>query len=391
MQNTLLSDASSCVSAECFLGTESSPDGSLSIEILESSKMNIEHSDLLEISGTCADMGRVDNRIFVRVYNNSEVLSVEPYIDNSKSTLCLSDDAASGLTGQQCLFITQGPSFKLATDSGETEFPRCINGRFSFMVRLGDITLISPSSVKNYSVQVQLQVGGTSTENSTSNELELAQTEFVEQIVTRSVTSPEFAVKTVGASNTCEIYTEPYKFNPTLLYYIYRQKVGFTNMGVTNLSTIDPIVGPLTFNYTPLNTASALARIAENGLVPGVTYRYSTSTQDPTSNVQSDNTTNVISCVIPAPVITGTVNETSNVCNVSVATAVGPLFEWAYSTTPGWTSSNGAGTPILGGNNGGVEHSPGTANTVHYIAVRYRDASGIYGEWSNELSCVYQN
>lgn len=132
-QSSLLSDRVECSIEDCPL-VQSKIDGSLSIEPDSSGyQLNVDKSDIIEISGKCNDLSISKNRIYVRVYEGEDT-SVDPYIDNANSPNCIGS-LTSEMNNQRCFWITQGAG---VVDNG-LEYPQCFNGRFSFSVRLGRI------------------------------------------------------------------------------------------------------------------------------------------------------------------------------------------------------------------------------------------------------------
>lgn len=385
VQNTLLTDGSECTSSDCSFDSLTKPSGTLQIQIQESSKLDVGTSNLLEVSGSCSDMGQVNNQILAQVYHNSEDLTVSPYIDNSISTRCITN--ASGLpTTDTCFFVSQGPGALADTPSGvTTEFPRCINGRFSFQVKLGNVTVVSGEQ-KKYYVRAKLRVSG-----SESNE-----TNWVGQTVTRGVGSPMIAVNNTSGGTVNKVYLQPFKYKSGFEYAIRREVSGYGASGTSYSSSADITVyapfAPYEPPYPAIGLSSSVIDYSDNLLISGVTFNYYSKAR--IGGIENNVRDQVTTVTTPMPSISGTINETTNDCSFTVSFTPSGTPEWAYESTAGWSSSNSNATSTA------FEGGPLTAtlnisdvpvNQPRYVAVRFWRFDGsqnIHGPWSNELTCV---
>lgn len=104
----------------------------------------VETTDLVEITGTCNDLGRRDNRIIVQVFEGDDEAAA-PIIDNSSSSQCESHITTSSLqpsagVGKTCLLISDGVGRVGDGEEGSApRYPQCFNGKFGFQIRLGRI------------------------------------------------------------------------------------------------------------------------------------------------------------------------------------------------------------------------------------------------------------
>lgn len=419
--NSLLTDASSCSGSNCASNNPTSTTGSL--EMLPSETIMaslVERSDLVEISGTCRDLGRRKNRIIVQVFEGENEASF-PVIDNSIDHTCRDNIStsslqpyvdASGTTQRQtCLVVSDGYGV-VETGQSQPQYPQCFNGRFSFKVRLGRIIRKSvnlnsqdnsTNPLANYMVRMKLRTNDGGTQESA----------WAKVLITRLITKPIFTLTGDANAFRCEVLlASPAKFMDI------RYKTDFTWLGPTHgkvtsggvetfsnsvsgtlydtadLTGIAPLVLP------PSGTGITLDRyyhfgkgapggVAQNkGLMPGITYKYKMKAYD--FNYATDYNsvfgagiyedsgfTNEGSCIIPPPSITQReLDSTTNSCTFTLAgvnssfTNPGSPYriEWRYSDSSTWTSLNpNGGTLVSGTVSGGTITSTCRAENTCYI------------------------
>lgn len=249
-----------------------------------------EGSDLVEITGSCKDLGRKANRIMVQVFEGEDD-SKQPIIDNSIGITCQNNISTSSLQSgiSPCLIISQGIGL---ADTGNTtsQFPQCFNGRFSFQLRMGRIIRQDTSSTSNsddtnpktrYLVKMKLRT----TDGITSDSG--AATMFVN----RSLAVPMFDVKPNKDNDRCEIIFNPSKFRD-IRYTLsttwsgpsYAASGSFTNTVSGNVYyEKQPTFPPLGDGTTIENFhhfGQPLDPLGTIGLMPGVTYTYQMQSSD---------------------------------------------------------------------------------------------------------------
>ena len=158
VQSSLLRDREACTTDNgCLKEQQKTITGDLSITPDATNiTVNVEVTDVAEISGSCRDLGRSDHRILVQLFEGEDE-SVVPILNNTESYNCgpTSTTAPLALQGQRCLWTGIGNPL-IPADTPTTEYPRCVNGRFSFRVRLGKILRDGASELKNYMVRMQV-------------------------------------------------------------------------------------------------------------------------------------------------------------------------------------------------------------------------------------------
>jgi hypothetical protein len=408
---SLLSGPDSCVDSVCSQNSKTEITGELSLTQNSTATQNIEQGDLLEVSGTCVDLGRREQRILVQVLPVDDDPAVMPYIDNSISKKCQLNTVGL-LTTQQCIFVSLGNGLtEVDSTTGDTRlYPQCVNGKFSFKVRLGTVSKVS-GTIKNYLVRTKMR---------TINPV--GETGWNETKVTRKLSAPKFSLISKPQQNICQIRIEPYKFKdavlaqeniPNILYSIRQQAVGYTATGSQNPAVI-PSTPPLRlggsgffpFDVTQIDLGDSIANFFDGrtnpfvvlagtvpvSIQPGVKYNYTVQARaGADDSVLSSSQT----CELPIAINIG--SSTGLVCSLPLAlgSAVpGFLYEWQYSTVPGWTSSNGNGQgfipcatdPAVPCNFSLAAGSFASGGT-YYAAVRTFDGGAFYGKWSNEVAC----
>lgn len=123
MANSLLTSGSDVTAAP----TESVEEGQLDIQPDNAAiSLNIDQSDVVEITGNCKDLDRRQNRILVEVFAGDDE-TLDPYISNAISNKCLDTSAASVKSGIEfstntldpySLVIQTGGSYTFASVAG---------------------------------------------------------------------------------------------------------------------------------------------------------------------------------------------------------------------------------------------------------------------------------
>lgn len=395
---TLLSKNKSCTGENCTTSTPGTISGELAIlpdegEIFSSP----EGSDLVEITGSCKDLGRKANRIMVQVYEG-ENDAVAPIIDNSIGVMCQDNistssltspavDSVTGLSGPKtCLLISQGIGL---ADTGNTtsQFPQCFNGRFSFQLRMGriirrDTATTDQSDATNPKVRYLVKMKLRTTEGVT------ADSGTSTMVVNRALATPMFSVTPNKDNDRCEINFNPSKFRD-VRYSLYTTWTGpswAASGSVTNV-----VSGPIYVDkqpaFPPVGDGTSIEKFYHFGqpidpsgligLMPGVTYSYRMQSTDFSfKNVAVPTITDYeaqfgagknelspmsgdVSCLMsPAYVSKRTLNNggvgTPNSCLLELAgyNVRGYSLEWRVSdTSPTWmiTSPNSGFLVTVGG------------------------------------------
>lgn len=385
---TLLSSYKACTSTsttvdDCTTDTTTTT-GAIEITTTNATlAQNIDSSDMVEITGTCRDQGRKNNRIMVQVFAGDLIETVEPYIDNSESNKCL--NTASGIAaGEKCFSVTKG--IGLTEDVGlpaQKDFPQCHNGQFGFSVRLGKI-LTDTALGLNYLVRLKLR----------TQEGTLSDTVWSRVTITRKLTAPVIDTPTAVTTNyQCSLTTGVARFNQNIQYALQRSYVG----GLTGTTYSYAIPGfgltsasPYAFAYT------------DSGLTDGVTYTYTlTGTEAQYAayygGVPQTAVSNSVTCTMPAPTLTMPQAPTTNTCYFGLTQrnyTAGIGYDLAYSTLAGWSTASGQtyqGLATCASGNlfsiCGVTSGMVSATTF-YFAVRARGSgTDEVGKWSAEMPC----
>lgn len=385
---SLLSDGKTCTSTSTEINCITSPSNSLgAIDIQPSAttiSANMELTDTVEITGSCHDLGRKNNRILVQVFAGELDESVDPYIDNSTSDKCL-DASSSGIpVGQKCFNVTTGLGLK--EDVGlpdEKTFPQCHNGQFGFSVRLGKV-LSSVALGTKYLVRFKLR----------TQEGSLNDTVWSRVSITRELSAPridEAVVDPVQVS--CALSTSVARFNPYINYSLLRTYNLF-NGGVSVAAPI-PAFGAT-------SASPAAFKFTNTQLVDGVTYNYSlvaAEGQFPYVTVPTA-ISNTISCAMPKLSMRLWKAPTSGTCYINVAqvntVAVGLSYDIGYSTNPAWVDQNVIPTAGFC-SSGSIESSDcavsglATGGQQYYISVRAKRgavfATDEIGKWATAIPC----
>ena len=181
VQSTLIKDRAECTESNgCIKVQQKEVSGDLSITP-DSNQItaNVERSDSVEVSGSCRDLGRYDNRIIVQVFEGEDE-GGQAYLDNSASFNCIgSTTTTPAINGTRCFWNTLGSGIVAPT----TEFSRCFNGRFSFRVRLGKTLRDGSNNIINYLIRFKLR---------TTNPA--ADSPYGRVVVNRAISKPSFSV-----------------------------------------------------------------------------------------------------------------------------------------------------------------------------------------------------
>ena len=391
--------------------------GELSLSVLSQQvTVNMDQSDTVEISGSCVDLGRLDNRIYVEVFAGTDE-TVDPYIKNEITSNCYSIAGAGIITSSginsndKCFWITKGPG--LIVDPGlpsQKDFPQCNNGQFGFSVKLGKI-LTDPALGTTYTVRMKLHSDTSGVPDGT----------WTRVSVSRGLSAPRIvsSVPDDLATFTCDIKNSLARFNSNLAYTLTRtyklagggpsplaaiNLPGFLSKTSTDLTAFDYQDGPMTASI----------------LVEGVTYNYSLKVTEaqyaPYAPAPIPSTANsaISSCAVPKPILSQytAVAPIAGECNFYLSTpnfGANVRYHISYKQQAGWAANPttsppdiscaaGAGLGTLQSGDG-VCHIRGlTSGQTYYFNVRaYRDISPTnlaadlateeVGIWSNEINC----
>ena len=386
MTSSLLTDYIPCSSSDSICQNAQSttePIGEFSITpdfpILLSS---IEDSDLIEVTGTCNDLGRKSHKILIKLYEGAAGSTI-PILDNTISDKCqdhvsttLLKPDSSG-TAQTCLFVTTG--YGVIDSSTGSVYPQCFNGRFSFSVRLGrqlrqDMSVgasfdTSVNAVDNYLLRLQLR----------SLENVVSESSISSVILNRTLLKPNYTVTPNFTDSRMEFNLKPSQFMD-IRYSAEFEMVGpsngqtgaFTNSASSTLFTNIPVLFPLNSSGNSLenyyhNQLSVLHGINAGGLLPGMTYKYRFKSTDfmhgvdyiaqfGAGNYEDSGWTTDLNYNFPPPTIisstpfsdvNGCEFKTSGMNMQSVSGTRIFKTEWAYSSSLNWTTDDPNGD--LGG------------------------------------------
>ncbi len=393
-QKSLLSAGTACTDASCTQSSVTDITGDPSITVSDQ-VMNVEQSDLAEITGDCSDLGRKNNQIRVSVFSAEE--SVSPYIDNSISKNCQVNTIGL-LTSYQCIFVTVGNGITDAS-SGAT-YPQCINGKYGFKVRLGSVSKIL-GVVQKYTVRLQL--------------LTFPGQSPVERVkISRDISPPEFTLSPPDAQSQCAVRIKPFKFKttgsateniPIITYSIKRQDVGFDVNGAQNPAVIpaippDRLAGFFSFNASRIDAGDSIANFIDGGisaysvlsptavapLQPGVKYTYYVQAQAgaDVSVLSSPKT-----CNMPTPTLYMFMEPSLGVCHYRLSPeSRNPFVAYQWCNAASAAAATAAVCvplgPVCSGSGDCNQSKVGSA--TNYIAVR-TVMGGMYSKWSNVMAC----
>lgn len=357
--------------------------------------LNVESSDTIEITGSCIDLNRKNNRILVEVFAGEDE-TTPPFISNAEGNNCLDSTSAtqSGLTSASgtCFWVTQGAG--LIEDAGlpsQKNYPQCYNGQFGFRVRLGRILVNSNVGQPNLKYLIRMKLR---TQDGT-----IADTAWSRVLVDRGLTTPLISSATYDATTfKCKIKSTPARFNFGILYTLTRTYTDIlqTAVGTTNLYT--------GLNTSLITTGASVFDWDNYGLAEGVTYNYTlTSTDNNYVYTTAPSSASVaVSCETPVPTIAVPPQPSANTCYMSLGSAANPYwgsaatsinYEWAYSTTASWigvgSNANSGYTLATCGNTTACTQAGLAGATTYYFAVRAIGANGAgeKGKWSPLMSC----
>ena len=363
-------------------------DGSLGIQPDNSELvMNVDDSDIVEITGSCVDLDRKNNRILVEVFAGEDE-SVDPYVSNALSDYCQNISSGLPIT-DKCFWVTKGVGLiEEANLSTQRSFPQCHNGRFGFSVKLGKI--LGPN-VK-YTVRYKLR---------TLDGL-LTDTIWARTSVYRGLNTPIIDSATFNASTTqCLIITSPARFNDKIYY--------------TLEGTVKDADGT-TFNWTPYpDKTTALTDVGlsvfnwnEYGpmgvILQGLTYSFTLKSKESLVLGAPSSVSSVVNCETNRLKAELTTNPAPNTCFLrlsetsSINLGWNPggggavSYQWGYSTIPNWADMNlsftaaacneGADTPIC-------TQAALSSGATFYFAVREvgNTMTPQIGKWSEAIKC----
>ncbi len=359
--------------------------------------VNMDGSDVVEITGSCVDLDRKPNRIFVEVFAGEQDESADPYITNEITSNCYDRSGLSGivtsagiLSGGKCFWITKGVGLIEGSPIAR-EFPQCHNGQFGFSVKLGKILTNSALGL-NYLVRMKIRTddGG------------ISDSPWTRVKISRGLSPPKITTITPNdTSYTCDIKTEVSRFNSSLLYTVSKTFNYFSggSSSSSNLGT-----------FTNLNSSSALAFSVSDAVVQGVTYSYNLSVIDsqyaPYPMPQPTSISSPVTCKVSAPVVVPSgVTPAAGQCRLSLLgfNPSGVSYQIKYFTSPLWTKDPTKPSAVAVCSAGSLSSECVInglgSGTKYYIAVRsYVDnnpangspdtGSEQVGEWSNELFCT---
>lgn len=356
----------------------------------------INNSDTVEISGTCYDQGKYNNRIIVQVFADEDEAQT-PYINNEVSLYCQSSSnpVQSGLesnTSDQCIYVTSGLGVQEVVSSQQTLYPQCFNGQYSFSVRLGKVLADSGKPYKKYLVRFKLRAIEPSPALPTDSE-------WMRVTVDRPLEKPSMGLTPMQASGdsfACLVNGKASRTNLNIYYSLTRS---FTD------PTTSTVQGPTAVytNKNALDVSNLFSVFNYKDILPeGQTYTYQlTSTEGQYAYTAGNTPTEVsqsLTCKLDPPVLQATGTSTSSECYFGVVTPnIGPniYYEYGYrQDSVGWTTTNPNGQmiPATCAAGSSVCTMSGLASgSYYYVAVRARDnTQSIIGNWSNVVTCRTQ-
>ncbi|MFZ3229229.1 MAG: hypothetical protein WA160_03405 [Pseudobdellovibrio sp.] len=387
--NSLLIDSTLCTTTSALTDSGCTASSTTQQGVLEiqansaTMTVNMEKSDTVEITGTCHDLGRKNNRILVEAFAGDLNEAVDPYVSNGISSKCL--NTSSGVaTTEKCFSVTKG--IGRIEDIGlpdQKDFPQCHNGQFGFSVRLGKILTDATLGV-NYLIRFKLR----------TEEGSLSDTIWSRVSVVRKLTTPIIDSTTATPlAFQCNLKTSLARFNQNITYTLQRT---FNQLsGAPSVAIAIPGFGATSAsigNYDYYDT----------GLVDGVTYNYSlVATESQYAGlypVAQTSASTPISCPITKPVVGLSSAPTANTCPIGVSffspVATGIIYEIGAFAGTGWTGVgfNGANAGPVGCTTGSIQTAnckiAGLISGVEYsISVRAIGPSGEIGLWANEFKC----
>lgn len=396
---SLLSKASlnSCIidptQAACS-GSGSSTTGALEIFTTQSTKTAaINNSDTVEITGTCVDQGKFNNRIIVQVFADEDE-NQTPYINNENNLFCQSSSnpVQSGLesnNSDQCIYVTQGMGVVEGAGISQTIYPQCFNGQYGFSVRLGKVLADSGKPYKKYLVRFKLRAIEPTPALPTDSE-------WMRVSIDRPLEKPSISAvpeQGINSAHGCRVNAKASRTNFSILNSLTRT---FTNP-VNGL-----VVGP-TSVYTNISSNYTVEPVSiydyKDYLPEGLTYSYQLTTTESQFSYTGGNTpteiSQVVKCALQKPTITMTTSATANTCYFGVASPnVSPnvIYEFGYRQDDvGWPINNPNGYFINAncGSGSPVCTMTGLAAASYYhVAVRAKNnVLGIVGGWSPAITC----
>lgn len=415
MTSTLLSSYQSC-KEDCPTSTPGTISGELAIRPEEGEiYLSPEGSDLVEITGSCSDLGRKSNRILVQVYEGEDDART-PIIDNSIDVNCQDNISTSSLVSSgACLLISQGIGI---ADTGQStsQYPQCFNGRFSFQLRMGRIirkdTFANDRSDETnpkvrYLVKMKLRTTDSITSDSAAATL----------VVNRSLPVPVVTPVLNRDNDRCELSLNPSKFRD-IRYSLFTTWTGpsWAASGSMTNTVSGPIYVDKQPTFPPVGDGTGVEKFyhfgeplnSSLGLLPGVTYTYRVQAGDysfrnvsnPTLTdyeVQFGNTAAAVersvmsptySCVVSPAYVANRTEQvqgagTPNTCtlqlggyNLRTSGGISYKIEWRVSTSPNWMVTTPNSGFLISDCNGGSTCSV-HGDTATASATTYINASGV--------------
>lgn len=397
----LVSGAKSCTSSDPFCSTapDSPTVGDLAIQAEPIPAVNIDQSDIVEVTGTCVDLGRKKNRILVEVFAGENDESVDPYITNEITSNCYSINGAAALTSsglfsnEKCFWVTKGVG--LVEDAGlpsQKDFPQCHDGQFGFAIKLGKILNDTGSPLgTNYLVRYKIR----------TDEGGISDSAWTRTTISRQLSPPKVSSTLYDpVDHSCHLTMDVSRFNPNLFYSLYRD-FKLVGGGATPKA-------PEPFYGNPNGLSPGAYNFENFNLVDGVTYNYSLSVIDTQFSYLPALTpvfSNSIPCQTTAPQIVSSPSlPPPGSCmfyinNYNPNPAV--TYQIKAFTAGTWTSSATDPSVAYNCTSGNLQVTcsvSGLASGVNYFfAVRqFKDTivNGLpdllaeeVGKWSSELNC----
>ncbi len=400
----LVSGSASCTTNDPLCSTlpDTSTEGELAIQADTVPAVNMDKSDVVEITGTCVDLGRKKNRILVEVFAGDLDESVDPYISNGITSNCYHINGggittSSGISSSdKCFWVTKGVG--LTEDAGlpsQKDFPQCHNGQFGFAIKLGKILNDTSSPLgTNYLVRYKLR----------TDDGIVSDSAWTRTPISRQLTPPKITSTLPKPANfSCQLAMDISRFNPFLTYSLTRD-YKLLGGGATAPTAIP--------SYTSVNSLTSISYSYEDfNLVDGVTYNYNLSVDETQYAPYAPLLTPMVSIAtpcktLPPPIVSSNIVPPTGSClfylaNYNFDPSV--KYEIGFSDVDGWSKKPQpyVFTPTAcssGSLSSTCTRSGLISGKKFYFAVRsYRDQNGNstpdilseeVGEWSHELNCI---
>jgi|GEM_PF-5097750 len=401
--------------------------------------LNIDDSDRVEITGTCKDLDRKNNRILVEVFAGEEENTLTPYISNVFSDKCQPSATTVGLTdADKCFWVTKGIGLREETGlPTEKTFPQCHNGRFGFSVKLGAV-LVNPTPGQpplKYLIRFKLR----------TTEGLLAETAFSKLTISRKLLTPQIAVSLSTTDFGCKVTTSnAARFNPKIKYKLERKNTDTVPPLVPpntpplvhpytlfdDKDTFDTFLGDSVFEWLddngskthlapvpppPLLPPALPVYTAPNGIISGMTYSYTLTATDKNFNYAAPplvgpvvgpaptEASKTINCEVPRPMVGLSFPVAPGMTSCFMQMFGNPLInpgidnglvsvEWGYAiNNSGWigTEANAATAPFSAGCGSlNTCDEPLAPNISYFFAAReINNQDNSKGKWSPVALC----